>query len=837
MGDGTVSWRFAVTDTDGDGVRDDAPDNCPNDPNADQADEDGNGVGDACQAPAPDGDGDGVPDAQDNCPDRPNPSQTDPDGTGPGDACDPASTTDLDADGVPDPDDVCAEIFDPDQTDTDGDGTGDRCDPDPVLTVADTDTAIPRGGREAYTITLRPRVDVSDPVIVLHPGRGLSDPQIGASAWSCVAESGVFRCSLQDSVPIGRAIPPLVVEYLVRPPFETACRAAGVCASLRAEYDGTGQSATEETAVVPFANLRLHLDRAPRTAVSLPGAYVDVTATVTNDGTADASDEEFDLRPVSGALVNARIVGPANDWSCRSGGGIANTLVGCARFGTLAPGASAPPVTLRFDVSPSARFGDCAGLIGAPRCIRVRSHVSTSAEPTISDGPTLETGVVGGPVLGVALDDGGRDVTQGDHARYDVTVTNTGHETDPGPIVVGLSTCRPNGGACQSVLDSFAGPVGPDAAGWTCSLPDGGSGPEPQTQVCSHAGPLPAGATLQGSFAWSTRTNSPVNAAGRCSDGSACVYARAAIGETEGDGDGPSDDETSPLAPAWTGLAVPGGGTARVTGPAGTDLTRVGFTDPPAHPTPPSGTSFPFGVLSFHLGGVTPGEIAGVDVDLPGPAGDYYKLSSDGTAWDLFDWDGTTGARFGPGNHVVVTIRDGGRGDLDGKTDGAIDDPGAPALASPPGAPPPAAPGEPQPDHGTQGGEPTSHSGDTAPAHGGPDVTAPVARLSGRRLQKFRDRVSVTIVCTDEPCKARGQATIRVPKVGSSRTKTLKLSATGSLAAGARGTLVFRAPSSAARLIRGALAKRKRITAKLTVAVADAAGNHKSYSWSVRLRR
>ena len=82
-------------DTDGDGVGDacqdsdndgvlDAVDNCPNNPNADQADANGDGVGDVCQ----DGDGDGVPDITDNCPDTPNTSQEDLNNNGIGDVCD-----------------------------------------------------------------------------------------------------------------------------------------------------------------------------------------------------------------------------------------------------------------------------------------------------------------------------------------------------------------------------------------------------------------------------------------------------------------------------------------------------------------------------------------------------------------------------------------------------------------------------------------------------------------------------------------------------------------------------------------------------------------------------
>jgi len=76
-------------DTDGDGVPD-LKDNCPSLANADQADADHDGVGDACQK---DGDGDKVPDATDNCPDAKNPDQEDYDADGKGDACTPQDGT------------------------------------------------------------------------------------------------------------------------------------------------------------------------------------------------------------------------------------------------------------------------------------------------------------------------------------------------------------------------------------------------------------------------------------------------------------------------------------------------------------------------------------------------------------------------------------------------------------------------------------------------------------------------------------------------------------------------------------------------------------------------
>ncbi len=129
-------------DTDEDGVCD-SDDNCPDTPNADQADSDGDGIGDACSTPD-DNDGDGVANADDNCPDTPNDDQADSDGDGIGDAC--STPDDNDGDGVANADDNCPDTPNTDQADSDGDGIGDACSTPPKTSYTLTVAATPSEG-------------------------------------------------------------------------------------------------------------------------------------------------------------------------------------------------------------------------------------------------------------------------------------------------------------------------------------------------------------------------------------------------------------------------------------------------------------------------------------------------------------------------------------------------------------------------------------------------------------------------------------------------------------------------------------------------------------------
>jgi hypothetical protein len=206
-----VTVKCARPDSDLD-LLTDCLDNCPSVPNPDQADNDGDGIGDICDA---DGDGDGVGNASDNCPTVPNRSQIDTDLDGVGDACDNCCFI-ANAPSFPIPQGHRVSGW---QVDDDFDGLGNACDAD--FTEAEGDNfvnvtdllkfldsfgrqigdadcpgtnSIDLGACARYDLTVEDAViNVSDLLVMLR-GDIFGRP---ASGQGCAAgDDGVVRCPL-----------------------------------------------------------------------------------------------------------------------------------------------------------------------------------------------------------------------------------------------------------------------------------------------------------------------------------------------------------------------------------------------------------------------------------------------------------------------------------------------------------------------------------------------------------------------------------------------------------------------------------------------------------------
>lgn len=235
-GDGAGDPCDPCTDLDGDGVGDPAypgnscaVDNCPAVANIDQADRDGDAVGDACDNclavsngaqqdrdadgagdacdPCTDSDRDGLGDPgypasncpADNCPARPNPDQQDADQDSWGDLCDPCpidARNDEDADGYCADRDNCITAAN-DQADVDGDGSGDPCDP---CTDTDQDT-YGNAGFPANTCATDNCPAVSNPGQEDGDGDGRGDPCDPCPADPLDDADDDGRCADRDNCP------------------------------------------------------------------------------------------------------------------------------------------------------------------------------------------------------------------------------------------------------------------------------------------------------------------------------------------------------------------------------------------------------------------------------------------------------------------------------------------------------------------------------------------------------------------------------------------------------------------------------------------------------------
>jgi hypothetical protein len=116
------------------------------------------------------------------------------------------------------------------------------------------------------------------------------------------------------------------------------------------------------------------------------------------------------------------------------------------------------------------------------------------------------------------------------------------------------------------------------------------------------------------------------------------------------------------------------------------------------------------------------------------------------------------------------------------------------------------------------------------------DKTAPALRLRARSSQRaLRQKgIVIEVQCPTEACTATAQGTVSVPSAA--RTYRLK-SATKQIPRGGKAKLKLRLSKKAFKAVRRALSKRKKVKARVTVTVKDAAGNAATKKRSIRLKR
>lgn len=123
------------------------------------------------------------------------------------------------------------------------------------------------------------------------------------------------------------------------------------------------------------------------------------------------------------------------------------------------------------------------------------------------------------------------------------------------------------------------------------------------------------------------------------------------------------------------------------------------------------------------------------------------------------------------------------------------------------------------------------------PARSSADRTPPAATVTVS-ARRFARTIAIGISCTDEPCRATAAGTVRAPRHRSAKARTYTLRATTkTIAEGAPATLHLRLPARTRRAIRRALLAGRSVAVKVRVRLADHAGNTRTLTRQLRLRR
>ena len=433
-----------------------------------------------------------------------------------------------------------------------------------IVTKRDLQDPVYIGDEIQYEITVRaqdsgvsPGPIVSD---TLPPGvtyTGFSAPP----GWNCTHNSGVVTCNTFEAFPSGTVAN--ILLYVTADQVGTVVNGCTAIAPGGAGPPVDDSGCIEETTVLAIPSVDLNAVKTSNTPTVPAGGSLGYAIAVTNSGpdTAPAGSVVVtDTLPLGTSFVSANGIG----WACVQSGG----TVTCTLSGTLASGATAPPIniTVQVPTTPGPITNTCVVEAGG------------TIDPTPGDGDCTETNTVLPPVvdLNAVKSSTTPTVPAGGTLVYTISVSNNGPGAAPTGSVV-MTDTLPSGTAFQSA----------SGTGWSCNNLGG-------LVTCTLAGALANGATaapITISVQVPT-TPGPIT--------NTCVV--DAAGTTDPSPSDPDCIETNTVLPPVVDLnavkssttpTVPAGGTLTYTiavtnnGPGAAPAGSVVVTD-----NPPSGTTF-----------------------------------------------------------------------------------------------------------------------------------------------------------------------------------------------------------------------------------------------------
>ncbi len=296
--------------------------------------------------------------------------------------------------------------------------------------------------------------------VTIDPGPGMLLGSTSGVGWACQPDAGVFRCSTTASVPASGDLPVLVFEtFLGGDAFPSTILEASVAVPGESRINGLNAGANSFV-VNGAPDLVVAVDAPEQAAVGEP---LSASITVSNTGQLAANGvTTVDLDVPAGSST---VTGVGTDWLC--GPADDGALLRCSTVAVLPAGDAFPTIDVALDVT-----------AGSYPTLRLGAVVDNANDGDIRNNTAVRyLAVIGIPVFSGVASAG--SFVAGRPSDLTVSIRNTGTEPGDGATIV---TIDPEDADAGLVLTNANG------TGWSCTMAT--------VSACEHAGPIPAGGSL-----------------------------------------------------------------------------------------------------------------------------------------------------------------------------------------------------------------------------------------------------------------------------------------------------------------------------------------------------